>query len=190
MPIRGRGWPPRHAGIHSPDFDACARTFTPLLVNRGLKLFWARRDPLRSPHQDGAAAAAGSNSRSRSGHPTRAGRGRIAPRGTSQARAQSWAPTKSPPSSGGALILSLRAASASGVRMVGLVPLWMDTLVAECLGAALVVAFEQCPNPAQRERQDLRDLFNLISARQHPPPAAGDAPLPSATRRNHPPVDA
>jgi hypothetical protein len=39
---------------------------------------------------------------------------------------------------------------------------------AERLGTALVVAFEQRPNPARRERQDLGDLFNLISARQQP----------------------
>ncbi len=53
--------------INGPDFGACARMFRPLLVNRGLEPFWQRRDPLWSPQLAGAAAAVGSNGRSRSG---------------------------------------------------------------------------------------------------------------------------
>jgi hypothetical protein len=59
--------------------------------------------------------------------------------------------------SGGALIHSLRAASASGVRMVGLVPLWIRWHRAP--RHALVLAFDQRPNPARREQQDLRNHF-------------------------------
>jgi hypothetical protein len=41
-------------------------------------------------------------------------------------------------------------------------------LIAERLRTALVVAFEQRPHPARRERQQLRDLVELISAPQQP----------------------
>jgi hypothetical protein len=62
-----------------------------------------------------------------------------------------------------------------GTRQDGRLGSVVDTLVAERLGTALVVTFEQRP---RRGRRYLRDL---ISARQQAPPAAGDAPLPSAS---------
>ena len=95
-----------------------------------------------------SAAIAGSNSRSRSARPTRADRVQIAARGTWQTQRAIFGPVQSPPSSGGVLIRSLRAANASGVRIVGLVPLWIRWS-AKRLGTALVVAFDQRPHPAR-----------------------------------------
>jgi hypothetical protein len=65
--------------IHRPDFNGRIRMLALLLVRRGLKLFFSAERSSSLPLQDGAAVAAGSNSRWRSERPTRADHGQLGP---------------------------------------------------------------------------------------------------------------
>src|SRR6266404_4361654 len=96
------------------------------------------------------------------GTPARADRGWIGPRGTSQASGRSSAPTKAP-------IVRWRLDPLLESRQrLGRQDGRLRSVVAtsERLGTTLVVGFEQRPNAARRERYYLRDLINIISARQ------------------------
>jgi hypothetical protein len=60
--------------IARPDLDFGARMLAPFIGGGALQFFLSASDPARSPHWGVADAAAGSTSRSRSEHPSRAGR--------------------------------------------------------------------------------------------------------------------
>ena len=60
--------------IARPDLDFGARMLAPFIGGGALQFFLSASDPARAPHWDVAGAAAGSTSRSRQAHPSRAGR--------------------------------------------------------------------------------------------------------------------